>query len=184
MNEDELINQLKQGNELAFKQLVDTYKNRIYSSAFNILQNQAEAEDATQETFIKVYQSIHNFKQASSLNTWVYTIAIRNAIEKLRKKKVINKWKNIFWINNVANNTATTFHHPGVALEDKENAAILFKAIANLPTRQHIAFTLIKIEGRPYAEVCEMMQLSVKALESLISRAKMNLQTALKIINK
>lgn len=180
MNENELIDQLKQGNEAAFKLFVETYKNRIYNSVFNILQNNVDAEDITQDTFIKVYQSINTFKQESSLNTWVYTIAIRKAIEKLRRKKVIDKCRDIFFTINKINSSEITFHHPGVALENKEKAAQLFKAIASLPLKQQIAFTLVKIEGRPYLEVCGMMQLGVKAVESLISRAKMNLQTKLK----
>jgi len=72
-----------------------------------------------------------------------------------------------------------TFHHPGIAAENKEKAAILFKAIQSLPEKQKLAFTLIKVQGMNYEEACEVMQQNVKAVESLITRAKVNLQKLL-----
>ena len=87
MNEKELISCLKLGEELAFKLLVEKYQDRVYNSILNILQNADEAEDAAQETFIQVYESINGFKEESSLATWIYRIAIRKALEKIRKQK-------------------------------------------------------------------------------------------------
>ena len=72
-----------------------------------------------------------------------------------------------------------SFHHPGIMTENKEKAAVLFKAIESLPEKQKLAFTLIKVQGMSYEEACEVMQQNVKAVESLISRAKMNLQKEL-----
>jgi RNA polymerase sigma factor (sigma-70 family) len=179
MNDNELIYQLKQKNEPAFKWLVEQYKNNIYNTVLNILQNTAEAEDATQETFIQVYQSIHSFKQEASLKTWIYTIAVRKALEKLRKKKTKEKLYNVLFWGKENKSINNLFYHPGVALENKERAAVLFKAISLLPTNQRIAFTLIKIENISYAEACNIMQQSVKAIESLVMRAKINLQKQL-----
>ena len=72
-----------------------------------------------------------------------------------------------------------TFHHPGIVAENKEKAAVLFKAIESLPEKQKLAFTLIKVQGMNYEETCEVMQQNIKAVESLISRAKVNLQKQL-----
>lgn len=181
MNDLELIHQLKQGNETAFKELVELYKNKIFYTVLNILQDTLEAEDTTQETFIQVYQSVHSFKQESSLNTWIYKIAVRKALEKLRKKKVKQKLVEILTLKKAGANNASSsiFYHPGIALEHKEKSAILFKAIHSLSTNQHIAFTLIKVEGVSYKQASEYMQLSIKAIESLVNRAKMNLQKKL-----
>lgn len=71
------------------------------------------------------------------------------------------------------------FHHPGIISENKEKAAVLFKAIESLPEKQRIAFTLIKVQGMNYEEACEIMQQNIKAVESLITRAKTNLQKTL-----
>ena len=71
------------------------------------------------------------------------------------------------------------FVHPGVQLENQELATYLFKAIAQLPDNQKAAFTLNKIEGLSYQEVAEVMKLSVSSVESLMVRAKQNLQKIL-----
>lgn len=68
------------------------------------------------------------------------------------------------------------FHHPGVTLDNKERAAVLFKAISQLPANQKIAFTLHKLEGLSYQEVSEVMKTSVSSVESLMHRAKSNLK--------
>ena len=72
-----------------------------------------------------------------------------------------------------------SFHHPGILAENKEKAAVLFRAIDSLPEKQKLAFTLIKVQGLNYEEACAVMQQNIKAIESLISRAKMNLQKQL-----
>lgn len=71
------------------------------------------------------------------------------------------------------------FNHPGVALENKERAAELFRALKELPDKQRIAFTLHKIEGQSYQEIAEIMQTSLFAVESLMGRAKVNLKKIL-----
>jgi len=71
------------------------------------------------------------------------------------------------------------FNHPGVTLDRKENAALLFKAIKQLPENQKIAFTLHKLEDLSYQEISEVMKTSVAAVESMMHRAKQNLKKAL-----
>jgi RNA polymerase sigma factor (sigma-70 family) len=70
--------------------------------------------------------------------------------------------------------------HPGIKLEDKEAAAMLYKAIDSLNPNQRVAFTLIKLDEISYAEASEMMDLSIKAIESLVSRAKENIKKKLR----
>jgi RNA polymerase sigma-70 factor (ECF subfamily) len=69
LNERELIDRLKVGDELAFRLMVDTYRNRVFYAVLNILQDADEAENAAQDTFIQVFESISTFKEASSLST-------------------------------------------------------------------------------------------------------------------
>lgn len=181
MNELALIEQLKQGDEAAFKWLVENYRNRIHYSVLNILQDTYEAEDATQDTFIQVYHSIHDFKGEAALSTWIYRIAIRKALEKCRKKKTRQRLHSIipWWMPEEKKSADTAYMNPGISAENKEKASILFKAIDTLPERQKIAFTLLKVQGMKYEEVCDIMQLGVKAVESLISRARENLKKEL-----
>lgn len=175
------ITQLKQRNEVAFRWLVDNYRNRIHSVALNILQNTDEAEDTAQETFIQVFESIHSFKGNSSLSTWIHKIAVNTALNKLRSKKRRQNLQKIlpWWMPAEAKSNETFFQHPGIALEKKEKAAILFKAVETLPEKQRIAFTLIKVQGMSYDEASTIMQQGIKSLESLIVRANNNLQKEL-----
>ena len=87
MNETELIQLLCERDEPAFRILVEQYKNRIFSTILNILQDKEEAEDTTQDVFIQVFESISSFKKESLLSTWIYQIAVRKALDKLRKRK-------------------------------------------------------------------------------------------------
>ena len=181
MNEQELIHELRLGNEAAFRWLVNHYRNRVYNTVLNILQQEEEAEDAAQETFIQVFESVTKFKEESSLATWIYRIAVRKALDKLRKRKLVNRLQMIlpWWMPEEKKKGDTVFTHPGVLIENKEKAGILFKAMARLPDKQQLAFTLIKVQGMSYEEVCDIMQQSTKAVESLVSRAKANLQKEL-----
>jgi RNA polymerase sigma factor (sigma-70 family) len=181
LNEQELIEQLRQGNEPAFRWLVENYRNRVFHTVLNILQDTKEAEDAAQETFIQVFESIRSFKEESSLSTWIYRIAVRKALDKIRRRKTRQRLHQVlpWWMPDEKKSTDTSFQHPGIVAENKEKAAILFKAIESLPEKQKLAFTLIKVQGMNYEEACEIMQQNIKAVESLISRAKVNLQKQL-----
>ncbi len=181
MEEHELIHQLRERSETAYRQLVDSHRTRVYNTVLNILQDTEEADDTAQEVFIQVYHAIGKFKEDSSLATWLYKIAVRKALDKLRQRKNRQKLQRLipWWMPNDERPKQEAFYHPGIALENKERAAILFKAINDLPEKQKVAFTLIKVQGLKYEEASEIMEQNIKAIESLISRAKQNLQKKL-----
>src|SRR6185503_1421831 len=99
--------------------------------------------------------------------------------DKLRRRKTRQQLHKIlpWWMPD--EKKSSLFQHPGIAAENKEKAAVLFKAIESLPGKQKLAFTLIKVQGMNYEEACEILQQNIKAVESLISRAKVNLQKQL-----
>jgi RNA polymerase sigma factor (sigma-70 family) len=181
LSEQELIIGLKERNEEAFRQLVEGHGSRVYNTVLNILQDPGEAEDAAQEVFIKVYESIGGFRQDAALGTWLYQIAVRKAIDKLRRRKTRQRLQAILprWMPGSAKAENTVFDHPGIQLDNKEKAARLFKAINGLPEKQRIAFTLIKVQGLSYEEAAAAMQQGIKAIESLVGRARQNLQQQL-----
>lgn len=182
MTEQELIQGLQSGDEKAFTYLVDNYKDRVFNTAIGIVQNAEDAEDVAQEVFIQVYRSIHNFKGESKLSTWLYRIATTRALDLLRSRKSKKRFgfiQRLFGEGNEPLFELPDFNHPGIALDKKENAARLFKAIAQLPENQKTAFTLHKLEDLSYQEVSEVMQTSVAAVESLMHRARQNLKKIL-----
>ena len=182
MTELELIHGLRNADEPAFKYLVDTYQPRVFNTAIGIVQNAEDAEDVSQEVFIQVYRSIHNFKGESKLSTWLYRIATTRSLDLLRSRKSKKRFgfiQRMFGEGNEPLHEIPDFNHPGVAMDRKENAAKLFKAIAQLPENQKAAFTLHKLEDLSYQEVSEVMKTSVAAVESLMHRAKQNLRKML-----
>ncbi len=182
MNEFELIQQLRDGDEQAFKFLVETYQDMVFNTALGIVQNVEDAEDVAQEVFIKVFRSIDTFKGESKLSTWIYRITTSCALDLVRGKKSKKRFaflQRLFGDGNEPLHEVPDFYHPGVAMDQKENAARLFKAINKLPESQKIAFTLHKLESLSYQEIGEVMQTSVSAVESLMHRAKQNLRKML-----
>ena len=182
MNEQELIQGLRNGEEPAFKYLVENYQDRVYNTIIGIVQNAEDAEDVAQEVFIQVFKSIHTFKGESKLSTWIYRIATTRALDLLRSRKSKKRFgflQRLFGEGNEPLHEIPDFNHPGVALDQKENAAVLFKAINRLPENQKLAFTLHKLEDLSYQEISEVMKTSVAAVESLMHRAKLNLRKIL-----
>jgi RNA polymerase sigma-70 factor (ECF subfamily) len=177
--EQELIQKIKEKDEAAFKYLVDTYQDKVYNTALGIVQNAEDAEDVAQEVFIQVYRSINSFKGEAKLSTWLYRIATTRALDLLRNRKSKKRAgiiQRLFGDGNEPIFEIPDFHHPGVALDRKENATKLFLAISQLPENQKVAFTLHKLEDLSYQEVSEIMSTSVPAVESLLHRAKQNLK--------
>lgn len=95
---------------------------------------------------------------------------------KKRTKKRFGKILNLFGGDNELEYEQADFNHPGVQMENKEHAALLFKSLQALPENQKVAFVLIKIEGLNYQQTSEVMNTTVKAVEAYMHRAKINLQ--------
>jgi RNA polymerase sigma factor (sigma-70 family) len=183
VNQPELITQLQQGDETAFKKLVDEWQDMVYNTAAGIVQNEDDADDITQEVFIQVYQSVSSFKGESKFSTWLYRITVTKSLDHLKRKRTKKRFafvQRLFGSSNEEMMHPEDFNHPGVLMEQKEKAATLFKALEQLPHSQRIVFMLHKLEGLKHNEIGEVMKLSVTAVESLIARAKANLRKILK----
>ncbi|MFM1875279.1 MAG: hypothetical protein RL266_1016 [Bacteroidota bacterium] len=155
----------------------------VYNVCLNYLQNAQDAEEVTQDVFVKVYAKKDSFKARSELKTWIYRIAINQCLDFLKAKKRKKRFGFFLSIGKeVEEDSApfTAFNHPGVQLEDKERVAYIFACINELPERQKTALLLRSMEQLSQKEIAEVMALSEKAVESLLSRAKANLKQALK----
>ncbi|MFP8489236.1 RNA polymerase sigma factor [Gracilimonas sp. Q87] len=184
IEESALIEQLIQGRESAFRTLVNDHKDQVYNTCMGFLRNPHDAEDVSQEVFIEIFDSIGDFREDASLSTWIYRIAVTKSLELIRYRKR-KKRSGFFQALNAMfsepdqNVDETEFMHPGLELENKERAKILFNEIDKLTEKQKVAFTLQKVEGLSYQEVADVMESSLPAVESLIHRAKKNLKKQL-----
>ncbi len=184
MQEDTFIFELQSGNQSAYNQLIDDYQQKVFATCISFVPNKEDAEDIAQEVFIEVFNSIHKFKGDSKLSTWIYRITTNRCLEFIRKK---NTKKRFAFMQSILGNEIpmdktsyfTEFNHPGIVLENKERNETLFHAINQLPEIQRVVFTLHKIDGKSYKEISEIIKKSVSSVESLMFRAKKNLQKLL-----
>ena len=181
INETELIERLKQGDDSAFKAIVEQWQDMVYNTILGIVQNETEAEDLAQDVFIKVFEKISTFKGDSKFSTWLYRIATTTALDHLRSKKRKKRSGFLQALTGAGEEKEQIpdFHHPGVSLDNKERSAVLFKAIEALPDNQKAAYILHKLEGLSYRDVSEVLNTTVSAVESLMSRANQNLRKQL-----
>jgi RNA polymerase sigma factor (sigma-70 family) len=182
LNEATLIEELKNKSERALDEIIEKFQNNVYNTCLGLVQNSEDAEEITQDVFVKVYNNCSSFKGDSSFSTWLYRIAINESLQYLRKKnaKKSIQWLTGFFGKKENENSVITFEHPGILIEKKEDAKSLFKAINTLPEKQKVAFNLKNIEMLSTKEVAEIMETTENAIESLLQRAKQNLKTQLK----
>ncbi|MDH7445560.1 RNA polymerase sigma factor [Aquimarina sp. 2201CG14-23] len=184
MNEKEFIKSLQEGQQKAFSELLKDYEQKVFGTCISFVPNKEDAEDLTQEVFVEIYNSIGKFNGKSKLSTWIYRISVNKSLEFIRKKNTKKRFailQSLFTNESPIDNTLryTEFNHPGILMENKEKAEILFNAINKLPKDQRIVFTLSKIDGQSYKEICEITNRSLSSVESLLFRSKKNLQKLL-----
>ena len=180
MTEPEFIEALKRRDPEAFKQLVDQYQRMVLNTCNGFVNETDDAKDLTQEVFIKIYDSIHKFRGDAKLSTWIYRISVNKSLNYIRANKKI-KLSNIDTVsmNNEQLSVGAKSDELDSLVELKEKSKILFAAIQGLSKNQRIAFSLNKLDEVSYNEIAEIMNISLAAVESLIHRAKMNLQKKL-----
>jgi RNA polymerase sigma factor (sigma-70 family) len=176
-----LAAQLKTGSSAAFKELVAAYGRQVLNTAISFVQHKETAEDITQETFAEVYGSIDKFNEQAELGTWIYRIAVNKCLDHLRYTK---RRKRFAFVSGLLGGEeqlpdTSNFCHPGIAAEQKEQARLLYAAIDTLSNTQRIAFILVYIEDMAQKDVADIMKLNIKAVESLLQRAKANLRKKL-----
>ena len=173
------------GQHLDLRRVFGDYKNRVFNTALGLVQNRQDAEDVTQEVFVNLHQTLSSFKGQSQLSTWIYRITVNKSLDFLKARQAKKRSGFVFSLfGSKADDErpldVPDFVHPGVQMERQEAAAALFRAINQLPEQQKVAFTLAKVEGLSYQEIADVLQTSIPSVESLLFRAKQNLQKLLK----
>lgn len=179
MTEQELVYGLRNREETAFRELVLLFQDRVFNTSLGLLQHSADAEDIAQEVFIQVFRSIHQFKEESLLSTWIYRITTTKCLDFLRGKKRKKRFgfiSSLFGADNTPVHEPEEFNHPGVQLDRKEEASMLFKLVDQLPENQRTAFILNKVEELTYRDIAAILNTSEAAVDSLLQRAKQNLR--------
>lgn len=170
---------------MQFEELYHQHKKLVYNLALQYVQNIEDAEEITQDVFVSVYENLDKFRQDAKHSTWLYRITINRSLDFIKAKKRQKRFS--FFTSLFHNDTneprhqISDFNHPGVMLEEKEQLKQLFDQLNNLPDNQKTALILMKIEEKSQVETAEIMNLSPKAVESLVQRAKSNLAKKLNV---
>jgi len=168
----------------AFRAFINEHQTRVFNIILNRVQQVQDAEEITQDVFVDVYRKSELFRGDASVNTWLYRIAMNKCIDRLRKRGRRNSWNIPGFLTSMykEKNEPQDFYHPGIAAENREKAAILFRAMKQLPEKQHTAWTLSELENLSYKEISEIMELSISSVESLLFRARQKLKKILSAI--
>ncbi len=173
-----MLERLRNGDERAFKLLVESYQRMVFGTCYAIVHCTDDADDVAQEVFIEVFRSMQQFKGEARLSTWMYRIAVNKSLNHLRKnryRRLLKPFEDILGsvVSMPTNELASD------RVESQERSDILHRTIDSLPKNQRIAFLLNKYEMLSYKEIADVMETSIPGVESLLHRAKSNLRKKL-----
>lgn len=182
-DEAQMIASILAGDSQLFHELIRPYERRVYAMALSFLRNEADAEDATQEAFLKAFRNLASFRGDAKFGTWLVSITLNEARSRIRHRDVIRMesldepqegqaealpaqlrdWKEI----------------PSEALERKEIRVLLYKAITALPLIYREVFQLRDIEQMSVNEAAEALGITISSVKVRLHRARMMLQKTL-----
>ena len=182
-DESELVSELQAGSETAFDWLVTHYHGPVYNLILSMLGDTSDAADGTQEVFLKAFRGIRSFRQGSSLKTWLYRIAIREALNHKR-------WFKRHLQKNVSIDAEPEEGHSAIEIEDlgptpfeqfaaHEIQAAVQNALQHIPDVFRGAVILRDLEGLSYEEIAEVLDCSVGTVKSRILRGRRSLKDLL-----
>jgi len=164
----------------AFRAFITEHQDKVFNLVFNKVQQLEDAEEITQDVFIDVFRKPEAFRGESSVSTWLYRIAVNKCIDHLRRQQSRGRWKLTRLFSPASEiNEPKEFVHPGILSENREKTTFLFKAMKQLPDKQHTAWVLSEMENLSYKEISEVMNVSISSVESLLFRARQNLKKIL-----
>jgi len=185
MTDRELVQGIIDRDQAAFKELVEKYQQLVIRTCYALVQELEDSRDLAQEVFIEVMKSASSFRGTAKLSSWIYRIAVNKSLNHLKKSRrrgtvTLFSFRERGREEKEAEELVNSVSTGGDSImEEKELRRALHIAISKLPDNQKIAFTLHKYEELPYQEVAEVMHVSLSSVESLIHRAKLNLQKRL-----
>jgi RNA polymerase sigma-70 factor (ECF subfamily) len=163
-SDDQLVDGCKRGNLRAFEHLYEIHASRMKSIAFHMLDSQADAEDAVQETFLKVYRSVGSFEGQSSLGTWIYRILLNTCYDQGRKRQRLKE----------------AGPPPEVASRSDVPLRItLERAINRLNDRHRTVFLLFEVEGLKHSEIASILEVPEGTSRTWLFEAKRELKRTL-----
>ncbi|MGH7884901.1 MAG: RNA polymerase sigma factor [Thermodesulfobacteriota bacterium] len=173
-NDEELLELINKKDHPAFSELVRRYSKKFYAVSYRILGNRDDSEDMVQDAFLKLWNEsdLWESKFETKFTTWFYRVFINQCLDYKRKKGYRN--------HDEYEESSMGEHSTGIIMEQKSSNELINKYIMELPEKQQIALNLCYYENLTREEAGEIMELTTKGVQSLVSRAKENLKSKLR----
>jgi RNA polymerase sigma-70 factor (ECF subfamily) len=173
-----LVRRAQDGDEMAFREIVERYQSKVFSLIYGILRNHNDAEDIAQQVFTKVYFSIRNFDFRSSLLTWIYKITVNECYDYLRKKKV----RKLVYESDFTEEDALRMENSETARDPKRPVDVTLaqrdlalKLLSRLPEEERTLLLLKEVEGHSVEELAEMTGINENTIKVKLFRARQKL---------
>ena len=184
LTDTSLVERCRDNDEAAFNEVVARYKTKVYNYIYRMTGSSDDAEDLTQEVFIRMYTSIESFRGQSSLNSWLFRIASNLCIDRFRRAK--NRTAAFSLDDPIGEGDGDTTHEvpdrtyePQRLLENGEMAEQIQRALAQLPEKLRATILLHDIEGLPYEEIAQVVGCPLGTVKSRLFNARMQLRQRL-----
>lgn len=169
--EQELVQSAQNGDLAAFEVLVKSHSPALYRFIYRLVGDPVDAEELTEETWVRAWQALSRFKRQSSFKTWLFKIGMNLAFNLRKRRKATEGWNELM--------VASTEAEPVAVFQQKRREEVVKAALARLPPDQRTALVLAIYEGLSYKEIAKVMGRSVRAVDGLLVRAKNNLRQIL-----
>ncbi|OUR95599.1 RNA polymerase [Flavobacteriales bacterium 34_180_T64] len=176
-NDQYYINQIIDGDTNAFSVLVDRYKDLVFTLAIRMLKNREEAEEVSQDTFIKAYKSLAKFKGDSKFSTWIYKVAYHTCLDRIKKNK---RAQNVVAIDEFTERHIKTMDNALNDMVQEEHEQTIQDCIALLPGDDSFLLTLYYFEELSLDEISKIVGITANNVKVKIFRSRKKLATILK----
>ena len=173
---DNIISQCRKGHQEAFRRLMEEYQSMVFSLALKMLANEQDAEDAVQETFLKLWQCLGSYSSArGKFTTWLYAIASHVCLDRLKSKRHSQPLPGD---EKVLRHYMATMR-PDLHLENKDLASVIRVLAAGLSAKQRLVFTLRLLEGLPVSEIQSITGMTADKIKSNLYVARQRVKQQL-----
>jgi RNA polymerase sigma-70 factor (ECF subfamily) len=177
-NDDQIvIHQIINGDTNAFSVLVERYKDLVFTLAMRMLKNREEAEEVSQDTFIKIYKSLTKFKGDSKFSTWTYKVTYNTCLDRIKKNK---RSQHVVPIDEFTTNQVKTIDNALFNLEQKEHEKTIKDCLALLPSEDSFLLTLYYFEEQSLEEISKIVGLTANNVKVKVFRSRKKLATILR----
>lgn len=177
INEQQLIDQIKNGDTKAFAILVNQYKDLVFTLAMKMVKNREEAEEVSQDTFIKVYTSLDKFNGDSKFSTWIYKVTYNTCLDRLKKYK---REQHVVAIDEFTERQVKTIENALDAIEDQERKEAIASCLNLLPSDDSFLLSLFYFEELSLDEIAKIVGIKANNVKVKLFRSRKKLLTLFK----